>query len=529
MFWVIILTAALSSGVSMGQVHKDPNYGYRITPPRDWPLSSRESFTPWVIGKFISKKNTYYNDPEGWTWNYKPEMTIVAFVHEVIKEKGVKAEKDEDGDVVTISWNNPYKDYKDYLRRTYYRGGFHFLLEEESRVKDIPVTCYEVKVDKLSRTGPRRIITWAYHFEDLDIAVQFEVLEKSYDKLKPDILRSLKSFRAIEREGELPTGEKTTVLSRVDWDELPAEERASRRVDLETKAHEKALKELPKGWKHSKVGSILVLDNYKPGLAKDIAKHCQAVMNWLDKNFEFIGPDEYVRAPILKVFRADDPNSIRFSSTGLDDIVIEYEHNPNRLQEFNFEHVSRNVLQHWFNERDRELYWAMPYWMENGLENLFTNSRSKGRKLEFPEDVRDKVRLKQAQAKGTLSTPRQLIMMGREEYYSGRYKNDEASVLVRFFLIGPGTKSKKTRDIFRSYLMNLAAVTAEIKQEEKDKDTDKKPTTEEEEDEYFKAKKNAWKEKEKRVLEETFNRTFAGWKDKDWNTLTAVYMRMIDS
>jgi len=79
MFWVIILTAALSSGVSMGQVHKDPNYGYRITPPRDWPLSSRESFTPWVIGKFISKKNTYYNDPEGWTWNYKPEMTIVAF------------------------------------------------------------------------------------------------------------------------------------------------------------------------------------------------------------------------------------------------------------------------------------------------------------------------------------------------------------------------------------------------------------------------------------------------------------------
>lgn len=529
--WLTVLVPLLAPFTSAWQVHKDTTYGYKIHPPKDWLAPTRDIDSQWIIGKFVSRKDTYYNSPEGGTWRFKPEMTIVAFVHDVIKRKGVrKKEEDDEGIKKTIiSLSDPYKDYKDYLKRTYYGGGYYFAAEEESSLKDVPVTCYEVKVEKLTHPGPKRIIAWVYHMEDLDIAVQFEVLEKTYPKQKAEILRSLKSFRTIDREGELPGHEGVDIVSRFDWDELDPVERARRRAELEKEAHEKELAELPKGWKHGKVGRILVLDNYNMSKAKKIAQQCQAVMKWLDKKFDFVGPDEYVRAPILKVFKADDPHSSTFFYGGfLDNIVIEYQHNPGGLREVNFEHVNRRALEFWFYERDRDLYWAMPYWMKFGLEDLIENSRAKGTKLEFPEDLYDRLNLKRSLSEGSISKPRELMMMGQEQFFSGRWKMDEASALVRFLVIGPGSKSKKTRDIFWDYLKNLAQVIAEIKNEEKDKGPEEKPKTEEEEDEYFKRKQNAWKDKEKRVLEETFNRTFAQWKEKDWKAVTAAYMRMID-
>lgn len=527
-----IVLALLSPIISAMPAHKDTKYGYKITPPKDWLAPTRGSDSKWIVGEFISKKKTFYNSPEGWTWSYKPEMTIIAFV-KVKKQGAVTAGEEIEGKkkITSITLHNPYKDYKDYLKRTFHEGGYYFSEEKESKVKDVPVTCLTAKVEKLTRTGPLRIVTWVYHMDEVDIAVQFKVLEKSWSKLKAEILRSLKSFRKIERESEIPDQGLTINLSRADWDKLPPKERVAKYKDLEKKAHEKAVKELPKGWKKYKVGDILVLDNYKAKVAKNVAKHCQAVMKWLDKSFDFVGPDEYVRAPIVKVFKADEPNSILFSFGGglLDNIIIEYQHTTSFLSELNFEQVSRRTLEHWFTERDRDLYWAMPYWIKNGLSDLVCNSRSKGARLEFPEDLHDRLDLKQAHDKGKLSNPRALILMGREEYYSGRWKTDEASALVRYLTIGPGSKNKKTKDIIFRYLQNLADVTAEIKKEEDAKGSSDKPKTEEEEDAYFKQKQNAWKEKEKRIMEETFNRTFVNWTTRDWKTFTNSYMRMIDS
>ena len=520
-FLLILFIAAFSPGAFAMQVHEDADYGYRITPPTDWPATKRAIRSDWIIAKFVSKDSTYYNDPEGWTWDFKPEMTIVALVHEVLKDKGVKK-------TTTITLSNPYKDYKDFLQKTYYGGGYYFSEEKESSVKDVPVTCYEAKVEKLARTGPKRIIAWVFHLKDLDIAVQFEILEKSYPKLRGDILRSLHSFRAIERTGELPVESGSGIISRVGWDKLDPVERARRLVELETRDHEKAVENLPRGWKHFKVNGILVLDNYNPRLAKEIARQCEAVLKWLEKNLDYIGPGEYVRAPIIRVFKTDDPDSAVFISGGSDNIVINYEHNPGWAGEMNFESVNRRALEIWLQDRDRDLYWAMPYWVRSGLEDLIENSRAKGSGLEFPRDVHDKVRLNQALNRETISSPRELMWMGYEQLMSGRWRYDEASALVRFFLIGPGSKNRKTRDLFRQYLENLAAVKAEIKKEEEANRTDKKPTTEEEEDAYFKQQQNAWKDKEKRVLEETFNRTFAGWTDKDWSILESAYQRMID-
>ena len=529
--WCLFFLALLPARALAFPIHEDETYGYKIAPPHNWNAPTIDSDSAWIIGKFISKKPDYYNDPQGWTWSFKPEMTVVAFVHEVIRGKGIskKESEDEEGDTVTtISFRNPYRNYLDYLKRTYHGGGYYVSEEETTTVKGVETTCYTVKVEKLTRTGPRLLIAWVYHMDDLDIAVQFEILEESYIKFRKDISRSLKSFRVIKRAGSLPTGEVERITSRLDWDKLDPTERACRRLEAEQKAHEKALAGLKKGWKHTKVGNILVLDNFDTKKAKKIAKQCQTIMKWLDKNFDYIGPEEYVRAPIVKVFKADDLDSLSFRFGGFDDIVIEYEHNPDWLVDFRFEMINLRILELWFNDRDRDLYYAMPHWVRHGLQDLIQNSKVKGSKVEFPRDIYDRVHLKQAHSKGTLSTPRELVMMGLEQFYSVRYKSDEASALVRYLLVGPGSKSKKTRDLLRRYIENLAEVTAEIKEEEKESGPEAKPTTEEEEDEYFKNSQNSWKEEEKRILEETFNRTFADWSDRDWKTLNASFKRMID-
>jgi hypothetical protein len=511
------------------QIYKDTQYGFKITPPKDWPRETRDSGSSWILAKFISKKTDHYTTKEGWTLRFKPEMTVVAFPHDSRRE--VKVNEEEDGESekeIVISLHNPFRDYKDFLKRTYHGGGYYFDKEEETEVKGIPVTCYEAKVEKLTYSGPRRIIAWVYGLEDLDIAVQFEVLEESYAKFRGNILRSLKSFRAIERSGEPIKKSGVEIISRVNWDALPPGERAEQRMKRETEAHEKALADLPKGWRHSKVGRILVLDNYNPGKAKKIAQQCNAIMKWLDKNLDFVGPDEYVRAPILKVFKAEDHYSTTLRMGGFhDSIVIEYEHNPDWFRELNFEQVNRRVMELWFYDRDQALYWAMPRWLKIGLTDLISNARAKGARLEFEKDWWDKSRLKQALDKGQLSTPKELMLMGREKFYSGRWKRDEASCLVRYLLVGPGSKNKKTKDLIWQYMEHLARVTAEIKEEEKILDKDK-PTTEEEEEEHFKRNQNKWEKREKRVLDETFKRTFSGWDEKDWKAVTAAYLHTID-
>jgi len=526
--WFLLFFMILPFSLCVAQVHKDTTYGYRITPPRNWLLSSRDTGSPWIIGEFISKKSVYISDPAGWSWQFQPKMTVIAFVHEVIKGSKVKTDKDDDGNMI-IALRDPYKDYKDYLGRSYRGGGFFFSAEEESSVKGVPVTCYEVKIEKLARSGPRRIIAWVFHMEELDIAIQYEMLEKSGAKQMAVIMRSVKSFRVIDREGRLPTGaaDSSSIVSRVDWDELTLEERTKRRLDLEIEAHAKALEDLPKGWKHSKVGRILVLSNIDKSRARKIAIHCQAIMKWLDDNLGFIGPDEYVRAPILKAFKVENRGSFSFSSGGFNNIIIEYEHDPT-WSELSFNLISRRVMELWFNDRDRELYWALPRWVDSSLDDMFLNARSKGKRLEFPQDTYDRVRLKQAHSKGILSTPKDLMLMGTEKFYSDRIIRNQASALVRYFLVGPGSKSKKTKKVFWNYLKNLADVTEEIKIEAKQSGPEEKPTTEEEEDEYFKRRQNSWKDKERRVLDDVFERTFADWDEKDWRALDAAFKRMVD-
>jgi hypothetical protein len=528
---------------TVAQVHEDKEYGFRIIPPKKWTRLPGKIGETWVIGKYISDREFFYNDEQGWSYGHKPEMTIIAFVRP--KKSTVTGPDDEIPDVEAppepeapkppgspdkIKLSIEYRDYKAYLKSNHTGGGYYFSEEEEDAVNDIPTTCYEIKVEKLTWGGPRRIVTWVYHTDEIDFAVQFEMLENSYDKMRSTFLRTLKSFKVIEREGDGPDKQETS-LTFYDTEDWTPEEREELRKLLEERSHEGAIKNLPNDWEHKKYGNVLVLSHVGMKYAKKMVDQSNAVMAWLDDNFYFVGPDEYVRGPIIRICKDwEEENSFRSAGDfwgGLGTEVVTHKDLYGGNQSYEFRYVNGRVMDIWFQDRDKDLYWALPNWLRGGMRAVIEGGVANGRKLEFQATTWELRDLREADRNENLTSPKDLMRMGQEDLYAERHRSDESAALVRYLMEGKGPK--KSRDVIVQYIANIKAITEELDAEaEKDEgEKAEKPKTEAEEDEYFKQRANDWKKKERYILDEVFFRTFKDWDDGDWKSLESSYFRSI--
>ncbi|MGH7150335.1 MAG: hypothetical protein ACREIU_06545, partial [Planctomycetota bacterium] len=178
------LIAAISPAQS-GGLHKDEELGFQMQVPKDWksvPLAAGER---WMVAKYLS--NREYGMKKDW-YVHTPEMRVILFPADVVKERGPKVKKKEDGTQISVRFRSDYVDYKSYLAENSY-GGYFFEKEEETTVNGIPATCYEIKFEKL--TVPRRALAWVFKGEDAEWAVHFEVLEDWFEKLAPEFTRCL--------------------------------------------------------------------------------------------------------------------------------------------------------------------------------------------------------------------------------------------------------------------------------------------------------------------------------------------------
>jgi len=530
---------AASGPPQRGGYHEDSRCGYKIKPPKDWepvPLKLDES---WHVAKFLSDRVYFWtSDDDGWTWEHRPQMTVIAFVQRTEEEEpAAESDEPQEGvEVVTIV--NPYEDYKDYLKRTYSGGGYHVAAEEEGMVAKVRTTELEIRVERGSRNGPKRIVTWIYHLESLDLAVEFEVLETEWDKLEKVVLGTLKSFKPIPRTGEgLPDNEglsaRLMILS--EMDELSPAERKEQRIQLEQSLHDKARAGMLEEWTAEEMGRFLVLNHCDEKVAERMVERADAVLSFLDDHFAYVGRNEYVRRPILRICKDwEEESSYRKGGAGwwsLNDLeVVTHDDQMGAAGSWEGEWINRRVVDLWFSDRDRDLYWAFPSWLRQGLQNSFATALPKRRKLEFREDDWDRDVLRQMVRDGSATPPRELILMGREQFFgSGSSfwnRQREAGALVRFFLSGQAAKSSKTKDVLDDYIMNLKLLVDRIDAEKEDA-PDRKPKTEAEEDEYFRKRQEAWKEKERMVLDDVFDRTFRAWTDKDWEAFDKVYFKSI--
>jgi hypothetical protein len=518
--------------------HKDARLGFTIQTPRGWTQLPQQAAEKWIVGAYQSDKVNVYTEKGGWTTEHRPDMEMIAFVSEDLKKRAdIQHRKDKKGnDEWAIEIISPYKDYQDYMQRRYQGGGWFINKEDKTKVGDVEVTTYDIKVEKLSQDGPKHIITWIYHTPDVDIAVQFECLADAWPKLQNDFTRCLKSFKqkprsgeALSENGDVSTGHK---LNLFDLDDMTPEERKNARMGMEKEIQDKAAKKVPDGWTAKRMGRFLVLNHADEKFAKMVVDQAEAVWGWLDATFPFVGEGEYVRAPVLRICKDRNELEAFARAAGyfsLNDLEITTYQDFEGKDSWAMGSVNQRILDIWFQDKDRELYWAMPGWMGNGLAEVVRKLHTKNGKVTFGRDEWAQEDVRTAVRQGSATKPRELMTMTKEDFMRDWANFQQAQMLVGFFVSGEAAKSTKTKTVLQEYVKGVKAIQLQIKEEDKAKggDKDKKPTTEEEEDAQFKNQRQGYKDKEKRILEGAKQKAFAGWTDKDWDTFESVYFKAI--
>jgi hypothetical protein len=514
--------------------HKDERLGFALPTPAKWspiPLTVEER---WIVASYQSEKSFRYNDKAtgGYTFEFKPGLRMIAFIEDQVKEE-TKIVEGRDGDgkkKITIDINNPYKNYKDFMERTYTGGGWFVDKEEELKHGDISVTAYEIRIDKAGGLdAPKRILTWVYKIPDAQLAVQFECLAQDYAKLQPDFLRCLKGFKLTKRSGEALIRDVTTgkKLSYAEMEKATPEERKNWRVAHERDSHAQASTSLVEGWKSKQIGRCLFVYSCDDKYLARFAERAEAIWGWLDKNFAFIGQKEYVRAPIIRIYKnqaeygqaADSESEGSWNSieiyTYLDDLGA---FSP-AMRVFN-----NDAMQHWFNDRDPNLLRSMPAWLQFGLAEALASSKVKAGKLDFGLDLVAREGLRSSMKEGNPLTVRELMLLQPDTMDFELYS--QCAALVAFFVDGAAARNPRTKNVLPDYFKNLRgtldAVIAENKAKNKKSEADE-PDTEEEEDAEFKRRTAELKASRKRILDEALNKTFAGWSEADWKQFEAAY------
>lgn len=531
--------ATLLSGVCLGglgtaeagldKYHEDERIGFKVRPPKDWSHVAMGADEKWIVGKFTSDRTYVYNDDVSGTIDHRPEMTMVTFIESVVAKSGVDASKDDDGTLV-LEFNNPYKDYPDFLKRTFSGGGWYVSAETEGDHKGIPVTMLEIKVEKLTYSGPKRLITWVYHLDGVDLAVQFEVLENQVDKLRGDIDASFKSLRTIERTKALvpeTTGDKIRLD---DESKLTLEERTERRKETENRLHAKAIEGLPDDWEVDRQGRFLVLLHGDKKFAQRIVKQADAMWDWLDKTFPEFGKGEYIPRPIVRICKDQAEESAYLSGTSWgNNIDITTHRDPNAgAGSWEFEYVNGRVLDIWFGYRNRDAWWAAPWWIRGGMRQVIGAARLKGSRVEFKVDDWERDGLRESARNNELTPPKELVMLTREQFGENPHRTKQSAAFVRFLL---SSRSRKTSSILETYLLGVQRVTKEFDEaeeaERKNRSDSDAPKTEEEEEARLRERSKKLEAKEQEFLDKVFQHTFGDWSDKDWRRLQDEYFKSI--
>lgn len=527
-----ILVAAVCvapAPASAQELLQDTKLGFKLKAPSGYTRVPLKPDEEWVAAKWISDRAYFQNDKSGFSIDHKPELTVIAFVNEKVKEK-VDIEKSGTGDQskTTIIVKNPYKDYRDYLKRTYNDGGFYIAKEDKAEVEGVQAECLEIKVEKMTFGGPRKIVTWIFKCEDADFAVQIEMVENAWAKLKGDVLSCMRSFRRIAKDANGSSGPaKTTEDPFENLNDLTPAQRTARRRTLETQSEEKFSKAVTEGWTAKKVGRIFVLSHVDEKSAEKVAEVANAVLDYLDANFGYVGPGEYVRAPIVRICKDYDEYHVYFkggSFWSFDRELVTFKDSGGLSR--TTDNITEGCFEHWFSEKDRTVYREMPAWLELGLGRCFRMSRAKGGKLDFFNDSWERVGMSQQVHSGKLAKIQDLVKMDPDGLRADENRGNECAAAARFFLTGP----KKAKDALRAYLAAIEKIARSDEEAAKKaaKESGKpKAKSLEEEDAQFKEANTKDRDREKKHLEEVYGAAFGTWTDADWKSFQSAYEKSL--
>jgi len=532
----------------MGATHKDTRWGFRIKVPKGWKQAAMSATEEWIAAKFIGeralepKKSEYYVSEH-------PHIWVIGFPVARVDDRGAKVEKK--GDKTIIEWKNPYKDYKDFVKRAMHLGGgYHFSKEEKETIDDVEVLQYEIKVEK-GAAAPFRIVTWVYQYKDAHFAIHCKILEDHYGKYKSTFRSTLKSFRRIQREKAMPgsttTGKK--IIEVEDEEDMTPEQKKKLRRERFEQLLRKEAEALPKGWYELRSDHYVALANADKKFTKRALDHAEAIRKYLDKQFGDIGSD-YVPMGIIRVFATREEEQAFQGGTnwmwgpGVEQVLVtQTVGGSDRAWEF--EYLSSRLTSQYLSFKNSFLADNMPYWFREGLKQHMKFARSKGKRVKIKPDEYDRQYIKD------------IIKAGKALPLKEMFEKGEAQNMTLYqcgsvcsYLMTKGDRGK-TKGAIQGYLRNLVSAIEKAESEYQSKaDALKKEEEEraqaaaaasgavvESEDEEgaeddnsaaeaaWEKRKTAMKERSKAILEEAFQRTFGELSDKDWDRLNRAWLK----
>ena len=542
--WIGVLALLVAASASRAGTHKDERWGFRLKVADGWKQAAMSASEEWIAAKFLGKRALQAKKSE-WYVSEHAKIWVIGFPAAKKEDKGAQVEKK--ANVTTIWFKSPYKNYKDFVKRVNtFAGGYHFSKEEQATIRGVEVDQYEIKIDKTSG-APFRVVTWVYHFSDVDFAIQCTVLEDHYAKYKALFRNTLKSFKRIPRKKALP-GSTTTgnkVVEVEDEDKLTPEERAKRRREKFDRTLRKELEALPKGWYELRSQHYVALANADRKFTKRALNHAEAVRKYLDKTFPDIGAD-YVPMGIMRVFASREEERAFQSGTnwafGRVEQVLVTQTVGGTDRNWEFEYLSARLTSQYLQFKNSYLADNMPYWFEEGLKQHMRFARSKGKSVKIKPDEYDRQHIKDIIKGGKAIPLKDMFEKGRAQDMTQYQAGSVCS-----YLLTKGNRGK-TKGLLKAYLKNLIgaidaaeseykAETARINEaavkrvaesggggpvgESEDEEG------EEEDDAGFKKsweeRSKALKERSAAILTQAFEKTFGHLSDKDWKKIDKLW------
>ncbi len=527
-----LVVIACAAGAAAQDSHKDERLGFQLRIPRGWTQIPVRTDEPWIVGKYRSPKAEHALDPTtGNTLEHHPELIIIALLDATALKPVTEEGASEDEDEEQAAFAKTYRDYKEYMRDNYTHG--HFIEKEETASHGgLSVTRLEIKAERDLNFAEKRIVTWIYDTEVADVAVQIEVMADSYKKLQSTINDSLKSFKVIPRTEELlvPAPE-AGFLSSIELAKLTPAERKQKKIEAQRREWERMIRDLPKGWTASEIDGVYVLNHADDKFAKKVVEQIRAILAWLNETFPEVGPYEYARPPIVRICKDADEESAFRKGSGTYSVAGTHlvTHKGTRAESWEWEYIGSRTLQIWLLERDPKLWAVLPRWLRVGLDELLSSAKLQSGKLVFEMgDLERSVREELPRDEDESMSVRRLLSLSREEFDSFGEQEDwrtwcQAVAMTRYFV---GARSKKTRELLASYLSNLRLIQDELESQEGDQE-EKVPRNEEEEERFFKQREEWVKAWERKILDQTLERTFSGWSPGDWADLNRDFRRSL--
>lgn len=449
-------------------------------------------------------------------------------------QRQVDKREGEDGETtITISIESPYKDYDEYLERTI-SGGFYRDTEERKTVDGVEVDFYTYRVEKLSN-APRFIYTRIYRTDEIDYAVQMEVLQTEDKKLKRTIQNSFQSFELIERSGE-SLGDKSDWVSILDMNKGTPKERRNKRMKSEAAERERASASVPDSWTVKEVGPFLLLSDTDPKFTKKIGDHALAVTKWMEKTFPYVGQGEYARSPIIRILANDEEWGAFAAGSGdqrsgfnliAGSLEVYTAKTSSGYTGFAIDQLNGSIFRRWFSEKDSDMYGAMATWLQFGLQTVIQSARADGKKVKF-QNSRDVIQTRTLIAQDKGMTPHEIMRLRRSDVFASGTEGDsirmQAAAFSRYIASKDARKNKQAKKFLETYLTTVKEVAAELDEKNKARNKEaKEATTEEEEEAQVRERAERRRAQEKELIQLVLERGFGDWTDSDWKSLDKAW------